>query len=110
MEGETVKISSHTGIAAAVPYLLGFIPNDSLVVIGLEGDRDRMTFTMRVDLPTAQDRAAVVCDVARRMLASGVDRVLVLTYTDQSFRHPDLPEKALVAALQRLLEVREALL
>ena len=42
MNPDVVKIQSHIGIAAAVPYLLGFIPTDSLVIIGLEGPRDRM--------------------------------------------------------------------
>src|SRR5947209_3439260 len=108
MERDTVRIGSHTGIAATVPYLLGFIPTNSLVVIGLEGDRDRMTFTMRVDLPAPVDRSAVVCDVARRMLAGGFTRTLVVIYTDQPFKHPDLPEADLVTAVQRLLEVLEA--
>lgn len=104
----TVKITSHTGIAAAVPYLLGFVPTDSLVVIGLEGVRDRMSFTMRLDL--YDDHIVLAGEVVRRMLAGGFDRVLLVIYTDRTFTHPDLPETDLVTDLRGLLEVREALL
>lgn len=46
-------MSSAADILAAIPYLLGFHPDASLVVLGLEGQRGLVRFTVRVDLPPA---------------------------------------------------------
>jgi hypothetical protein len=53
------RLSSPGDIVDAVPYLVGFQPEDSLVVLSLRGDRSRLGLTARVDLPPA--RAASVC-------------------------------------------------
>jgi hypothetical protein len=55
-----------------------------------------MTFTMRLDLPGDDDRQALVCDVARRMNASGFTRAIVVVYTNRSFHGRPLPETHLV--------------
>lgn len=38
-------------LLAAIPYLLGFWPRDSLVLLGTEADGPHVVFTLRVDLP-----------------------------------------------------------
>ena len=38
-----VRAGSPAGLLAVVPHLLGFIPQDSLVVMGTEPPRDRLT-------------------------------------------------------------------
>jgi len=53
------RLSSPADIVDAVPYLVGFQPEDSLVVLSLRGDRKRLGLTARVDLPPA--RAAKAC-------------------------------------------------
>ncbi|MCW2582322.1 MAG: uncharacterized protein JWQ53_1112, partial [Klenkia sp.] len=45
-----VQVGAGPGIAAALPQLLGFAPQESLVVVALGGDR-RVGLTLRVDLP-----------------------------------------------------------
>ena len=58
-------------LLAAVPYLIGFHPRDSLLFIAFGGSSGRrIELTQRVDLPGADD-AAVVC----RALAANVLRV-----------------------------------
>ena len=45
------KLKTPADIVDAVPYLLGFQPHDSLVVLSLRGARKRVGLTARVDLP-----------------------------------------------------------
>lgn len=106
---ETVKVTSTAGIAAAIPYLLGFHPSESLVLVGLEPPRDQMVFSMRLDLP--QDGTTAFAGfVADRMRATGFNRVVLAVFTDERFDFPDLPRRRLIEELLELLEVREALL
>lgn len=60
---------------AAVPYLLGFHPSRSLVVIGFEG-RDHGTCAIRLDLPAAGAGGRV----AALLAANGFGRSLLLGY------------------------------
>ncbi|NVI90875.1 DUF4192 domain-containing protein [Actinomadura sp. BRA 177] len=60
---------------AAVPYLLGFHPSRSLVVIGFEG-RDRGTCAIRLDLPAAEAASRV----AALLATNGFTRSLILGY------------------------------
>jgi Domain of unknown function (DUF4192) len=53
-----VRLSSPADILAAVPYLLGFHPERSLVVIGAGGPRDRVKLGFRYDLPDPPAAAA----------------------------------------------------
>lgn len=45
------KLKTPADIVDAVPYLLGFQPHGSLVVLSLRGERKRVGLTARVDLP-----------------------------------------------------------
>ncbi|MFA1545852.1 DUF4192 domain-containing protein [Actinomadura chokoriensis] len=60
---------------AAVPYLLGFHPSRSLVVIGFEG-RDHGTCAVRLDLPAADAAGRV----AALLAGNGFARSLLLGY------------------------------
>ena len=53
-----LRIGSPADILAAVPYLLGFHPDRSLVVIGARPPRDRVHVTFRYDLPDPPGSAA----------------------------------------------------
>lgn len=63
-----VRISSAGGVLAVVPHLLGFHPSHSLVVIGVDGPRGRVTFTCRYDLPEPPD-ASQSADIADHVIA-----------------------------------------
>ncbi|MFE6610815.1 DUF4192 domain-containing protein [Amycolatopsis sp. NPDC057786] len=67
-----VNLTDPADLLAAIPYLLGFHPEDSAVVFGLRGeDRKRQGLLMRVDLPPPgleQDQAR---DLAVRLALTG---------------------------------------
>jgi hypothetical protein len=50
-----VRISSLTGLLAVIPYLLGFTPTDSLVVVGVGQPTGRIQVAFRYDLPDPPD-------------------------------------------------------
>jgi len=56
-ERPQVKISFPAGLIAVVPYLLGFTPQASLVVIGVSPRRGRVKLAFRYDLPDPPDPA-----------------------------------------------------
>jgi hypothetical protein len=67
-----------TDLIAAVPYLLGFHPRDSLVVVGLADAR--LAFMMRTDLPPPADRDELVDQLAEVIAEQSVERALMIGY------------------------------
>lgn len=57
MAAAKVKVSSVAGFLAVVPHLLGFYPSRSMVVVGLDSRRGRITLAFRYDLPDPPDPA-----------------------------------------------------
>jgi hypothetical protein len=62
-----VRVGSPASLLALVPNLLGFVPADSVVVIGVEPQRGRVLLTLRFDLPPAPD-AGIAGTIAQRAL------------------------------------------
>ena len=73
----TIRLRSPGEIVSAVPYLLGFSPQSSLVLIGLEAKR--IVLTCRVDLADVPD---VECTdtVVEAFLRADADRALLVAY------------------------------
>jgi hypothetical protein len=72
-----VSIGSVTSLLAVVPYLLGFHPSRSLVVIGADGPRGRIKLGFRYDLPDPPDQA--LCDEIAEHLTAVLGRQRVRT-------------------------------
>jgi hypothetical protein len=53
-----VRIGSPAAVLAVVPHLLGFVPRNSLVVLGAGAPRGRIQLTLRFNLPDPPDPAA----------------------------------------------------
>jgi hypothetical protein len=58
-----VRADSPAALLAVIPHLLGFMPEASIVVIGLTPPRDRVRVTLRYDLPDPPE-AELVADIA----------------------------------------------
>lgn len=65
--GTRVRVGSPAAILAIVPYLLGFLPEASLVVIGVEPPDGTIKVTMRYDLPDPAD-TDLAADIAAHAL------------------------------------------
>lgn len=78
MTAAPVNLTGPDSIIEAVPYLLGFRPTDSLVLIGLQGTS--LTVTARVDLDTL-DNPTSLADLMTT-LATGAEstHVIAITY------------------------------
>jgi hypothetical protein len=109
----TVRLDKLDDAVDAVPYLLGFTPTDSLVAIALRGPRERMSFTMRLDLMPPRDDDEVARAVAARMAAARARSVMLFVYPKRrpSISKP-LPRHRLIAAIDKALDmpVRDAVL
>ena len=75
----TIRVTSPADLLALVPSVLGFHPEDSLVLVCLGG----ASLHARVDLPTGAEECAAVAEVLLQAVArNGGDRVLLVAYTD----------------------------
>lgn len=74
-----ISLSGRDGILAAVPAILGFHPQESLVMTCLTGARRRVTPVIRLDLTTTpMDYAVQLADLGRRY----ADEVVLIAYID----------------------------
>jgi hypothetical protein len=110
-----LRASGAHDLLAVVPALAGFVPERSIVCVAFRGSRS--AGVLRYDLPRrARDRAALVSAVVGTLCRMpGVDAVVPIAYTDDSFASGGrLPERALLSLLVRRIEqagfvVRDAL-
>lgn len=77
---ERVRLRTAADIVDAVPYLLGFPPQDSLVVIALRGARKRLGIVSRVDLPAPQDADTLAEHAVGYLRRDGADRAIAVFY------------------------------
>ncbi len=101
-----VTLRTPTDLLAAVPYLLGFHPDDSVVVIGLSGPR--VVFSARADLPPPDDVLDLADQLGGVLIEQAVELALVIGYGEPTRVTPCV--LALRAALPRRgIEVGEVL-
>jgi hypothetical protein len=91
-----VKLNELDDLVNAVPYLLGFTPAESIVVISVKGRRERLEFTVRLDLLPPEHDEDVARMLAGRMKFAGADAVMVFVFTDDEPTEWRLPRRALV--------------
>jgi hypothetical protein len=110
-----IRVSSPGDLVELVPYLLGFGPTESLVVIGLaieESGRGRVTVSARADLPDGDD----IASTARQMISAiqrqpGSTQVALLLFSDADHdRLRPLAQTAAALAQGAGLEVLDLLL
>ncbi|MFF5208220.1 DUF4192 domain-containing protein [Streptosporangium sp. NPDC000396] len=77
--GPGLLLGSTEDFLGAVPYLMGFHPADSLIVIGLRGRRitGRLHLTVRWDLPLVAEAFDQIVPLLRK---EGITRVIVVGY------------------------------
>src|SRR5580704_13838644 len=73
-----VRAGSPDSLLAIVPHLLGFVPQASLVVIGMEAPHDRIKVTLRYDLPDPSGAGASADIAAHAVGVIGSQRLATL--------------------------------
>jgi hypothetical protein len=100
-----VRLGALGDLVAALPHLIGFRPENSLLAVSLRGrDRSRVGLTARVDLPSAEVEDPVLAMLVRSMLTDrprGVVLAVVSEFADRLCRpvRTRLPDGAPVAEL-----------
>lgn len=85
-----LRLASPEDLLAAVPYLLGFHPADSLVAVAVTGPRGRLTFTARVDLPPPDRREPLAQQVAAVLARQEPDVSILIGYGPRRLSEPAL--------------------
>lgn len=74
---DTITITSPTEFASLCPRILGFVPEDSVVIMGLSGAP-----TARIDIPTNDDEIVEFVKAVRPAFRHWTSPTPVLIYTD----------------------------
>ena len=104
--GSRMSLRTPQDVLAATPYLLGFHPEDSVVLFGCKGTR--LVFHLRGDLPPPAQAAGMAVSFAELLHARKITDVLAIGYG------PDSTVSPMVTALElemkrRGIAVRELL-
>ena len=107
-----VKLNELNDIVNAVPYLLGFTPTESIVVVSMRGERERLEFTLRLDLLPSEHDEQVAGMLAERMKFARADAVMVFVYSEDEPTEQGLPRRELVDRVGKAMSmpVRDAVL
>jgi Domain of unknown function (DUF4192) len=101
---DQIRIDELGELIAGLPGLLGFVPADSLVLATFSArDAFRLGPTIRVDLPRARDRLALVHQLRGALRQNEVAAVTVVVVGGGSAAPPDLPHRGLTRLLAKEL-------
>jgi hypothetical protein len=97
MTTSAIKLTSPHELLAVVPYLLGFNPTNSIMVLCLRDHR--LGLTQRLDLPRPQDTHDVASALLPSLITENPDAVIIIGFEDNEGE--SLPAvEALTKALQ----------
>lgn len=71
---QQITLRGPAELADALPYLMGFHPNDSVVMVALHGGRGRFGGRLRLGIPQSPTEWAPVADQLAQCLISGSER------------------------------------
>jgi hypothetical protein len=100
---EVVRLSGPGDLVATVPHLFGFVPTESVVLLGLHGPRKRINLSLRLDLCPPEHDQVVAANLAHRVTVTGPDAVQIVVLTEAGDDTGGLPRRALVTALDDAL-------
>jgi uncharacterized protein DUF4192 len=100
-----IKLSNPAELVSALPYLVGFHPHDSMVVVCLQGPKPRIGLAVRADLPPAGYEDELAQSLLAPVLARRPVGVILLVIGGGQ-PHPllGLPGAAAVSAVSRAFD------
>ena len=110
-----IRLTDPGSVVQAVPVVLGFHPQESLVVLSIGPEPKRLGLTLRGDLRDCRLDEQFVPRTADVLVRNGAHAALLVVFTDGPDEHGLLPDDLLVTLLADELEsagveVREQLL
>jgi Domain of unknown function (DUF4192) len=93
-----VTLRDASDVVAMVPYLVGYLPAESLVVVGLTGPRQQVGPVLRADLPPVDRLADAVVQICAVLSQHAIPGAFVLGFSVDAAR-VDAAIRALVGAL-----------
>ncbi len=102
-----LRVRRPADFLAVIPYLLGFHPQESLVVV--LSRRGRVLLTARLDLPPTGEEPVVAAQVRQLSAQHGVDELVLVAYGDDETATRPVLERV-SAGLEDGVRVREVLL
>jgi hypothetical protein len=103
---DIVRVKSLDELVEAVPYLLGFTPERSVVLLGMRGTPGRVALTARIDLPPADFEELAIDRVMAAMRTAKARRVLTIIYRDGPQRVTDDDHRLWRVIDDRLVDAR----
>jgi hypothetical protein len=82
---EKVRLRHPRDLLAAIPYLLGFHPHDSVVVVAFS--RRQVALTLRIDVQAVHDPPSAWAELSRPLSEAGTDGLAVVIYADHDAEH-----------------------
>ncbi|MFE9823893.1 DUF4192 domain-containing protein [Streptomyces sp. NPDC005791] len=73
-DAQQITLRGPADLADALPYLMGFHPNDSVVMVALHGGRGRFGGRLRLGIPPEPEEWAPVADQLAQCLIEGSER------------------------------------
>ena len=98
------KLRSPADVIDAVPYLVGFHPSDSLVLLSLRGARKRLGLTARVDLPAPGSEAPLAAYVAGALKRDEARSAYAVLYRTAGEPRPGPADEQIGSALSAAFE------
>ncbi len=105
----TTVVKDPSEVIAIIPYLLGFDPADSIVVVALEGPRNRFGPCFRLDLAASDDAAQQAAAVVGFVTQLGCATVIVVVFGDDPGRADPVVRDVSTQLAARGITVQEAL-
>ena len=81
-----IQIDGPANLLATVPYLLGFNPEKSLVIVAVKGQHDQVVVSMTLDLPDKIEDldASFMNNLKETLKRSGADGLVAIFYVDSN--------------------------
>ncbi|HEY3736826.1 MAG TPA: DUF4192 domain-containing protein, partial [Jatrophihabitans sp.] len=103
----TLRVSGPAELLNALPYVIGFHPHDSLVLVGLEGTK--VIVTARLDLTEVTGRQGSLDDTLTAMRNGGASLFVAAVYDDATPPSEELVEQVVLAASLADCEIADVL-
>ena len=79
MSQPVLKLRTPAQLVAAIPYLVGFRPADSVVALSFRGEHGRLGLTMRADLSAEHD-SGFAAGLVERLVLDGAESAVIAVY------------------------------